>query len=204
MHFTSTCVNSGVFPNASSNKLSGWRCCFCLCAPSIHRLTSLLRVHTGWTQPYTSSHLHTFAEMGDLAAVLMPGIHACTHAYRKHFRKLCAHIYISMCKESLCSVSSRAESLMYIFLCYTLQCVRLSFYLELIYGFGLCGFSVLHTSPVRTSYTFVLTTQGKKKMHICRFFILPSASERQCNKHFHSRVGVYSHSAHIDRHYVEP
>lgn len=58
MHCTSTCINSGIFPNASSNTLSGWCCCFCLCAPSIHTLTSFLRVHTGWTS-YTLHHTYT-------------------------------------------------------------------------------------------------------------------------------------------------
>lgn len=130
-------------------------------AESIHRLDAAIHF-------ITPTHLHWNGRLRQLVYWWQESMHALTHAYRKHFRELHDQIYIIICKSPLFScvwyhlMLSRLCTLSFSTHLHIAMCIS-QFLTTCHLWFWLCGFSILHTSLVRASYTFVLTTQEKKK-----------------------------------------
>lgn len=157
------CINRGVFPNVSSNRLSGWWCCFCLSIPSIHMLTSFQRVYSGWTQLHNSSHLHTlkllrqsFRMLHDQIYIIMykSSLFSCVWLSRLCTFSFSSHLHVAMC---LSQFLFRPKNNLY---CMVLVYVVFPFYIRLLSEPPTCS-----CSP-----------QRKKRAQTCRFFILTSAT----------------------------
>lgn len=156
-----TWINSGILPNPSWNKLSGWHCCFCLFTPINPTQTSFHGVYTNWMEVYTPS-----AEWKNKASVL------CWKCLYTHFSSIsvlcwagCIH------SRSVCNLHIATWLLQFLFMS------KSDFE---IYGFGLCGFSILHTLVSRP-LTHIYSPHRKIKHPDMQVFMLLSVTECGCS-----------------------
>lgn len=211
MHFASTRVNSGILPSTSSNKLSGWRRCCCLCAPQVSTVSASLQSALGRTglgvamHFHTPTHLHWSRGLKQLLCRCQESI----HSPRLLFSKPRAHIYISISdKKKKKSASAgyvhfhfphvsisvshflfRSKSLQFM----VLVCVVFPFYIRCVSRRGGLHVQAHHIGKKNT------------QMLTCTFLILTSAKWgcSKCKRHFHSRGREEGTVALTDRRYAE-